>query len=93
MDGNINPTVGFNDYTFQNIIQSKLCTGWSPFAVSVSRVPDCILIHPYILHLTLNKNSCLIFHGSWYISIINSHKILKMNFIQKKKKKQPSWVI
>jgi hypothetical protein len=27
MDGNINPTVGFNDYTFQNIIQSKLCTG------------------------------------------------------------------
>jgi hypothetical protein len=27
IDGNINPTVGFNDYTFQKIIQSKLSKG------------------------------------------------------------------
>lgn len=91
MDGNINPTVGFNNYKFQKIIQSRLSKGWSPFALSL-RVPDCVLIHPYMLHLTLNKNSCLIFHGSSYIRIINGHKILEMIFYTKEKK-QPSWVI
>ncbi len=80
MDGNINPTVGS-----KKIIQSRLSKGWSPFALSL-RVPDCVLIHPHILHLTLNKNSCLIFHGSWYIRLSNGHKILKMNFYTKLKK-------